>query len=38
MWSGSETVITQDARNWVRSPCLQCREEGAVCRVTMMQF
>jgi glucose-6-phosphate 1-dehydrogenase len=33
----AETLIAQDGRSWVMPTFLQCQEETAICRVTMVQ-
>ncbi len=33
----AETLLAQDGRNWIVPTFLQCREDTAVCRVTMVQ-
>jgi glucose-6-phosphate 1-dehydrogenase len=33
----AETLIAQDGRSWVMPTFLQCQEDSAVCRVTMVQ-
>jgi len=33
----AETLLAQDGRNWIVPTFLQCQEDTAVCRVTMVQ-